>query len=76
MEDVKIYSTPSCPYCKMAKEFLNSKGIEYQDIDVSENRDSLDQMISISGQMGVPVITIGSEVIRGFDREKIESLIS
>jgi len=76
MKDIKVYSTPTCPYCKMVKEFLSSKSVEYQDIDVSVSQESLDEMISVSGQMGVPVVVIGDEVIRGFDKDKIESLIS
>ncbi len=76
MKDIKVYSTPTCPYCKMVKEFLSSKSVEYQDIDVSVSQESLDEMISVSGQMGVPVVVIGDEVIRGFNKDKIESLIS
>ena len=76
MKEIKVYSTPTCPYCKMVKEFLSSKSVEYQDIDVSVSQESLDEMISVSGQMGVPVVVIGDEVIRGFNKDKIESLIS
>lgn len=76
MKDIKVYSTPTCPYCKMVKELLSSKSVEYQDIDVSASQESLDEMISVSGQMGVPVVVIGDEVIRGFNKDKIESLIS
>jgi len=76
VKDIKVYSTPTCPYCKMVKELLSSKSVEYQDIDVSASQESLDEMISVSGQMGVPVVVIGDEVIRGFNKDKIESLIS
>ncbi len=73
--DVKIYSTPTCPYCKMAKEYLNSKGISYQDIDVSSNQEAVQEMVRVSGQMGVPVIVIDGQPIVGFDRSRIDSLL-
>ena len=55
---VKVYSTPTCPYCKKAKEYLSSKGVSFQDIDVSTDKAAADEMVKISGQMGVPVIVI------------------
>ncbi len=75
---IKIYSTPTCPYCSMAKDFLSEKGIEFEDIDVSVDQKAAEEMIEKSGQMGVPVIVIikdnGEEsVILGFDREKLVS---
>ena len=73
--DIKIYSTPTCPYCKMAKEYLSSKGISYQDIDVSSNSEAVEEMVKISGQMGVPVIVINGEPIVGFDKARIDSLL-
>ncbi len=59
----------------MAKEYLSSKGISYEDIDVSSNEEAADEMIQISGQMGVPVIVIEGNVIVGFDRARIDSLL-
>jgi glutaredoxin len=59
----------------MAKEYLKSKGIEYQDIDVSGDKESLREMVMLSGQMGVPVIVIEDQVIIGFDKNKIDSLL-
>ncbi|MBU0635001.1 MAG: glutaredoxin family protein [Candidatus Omnitrophica bacterium] len=74
--EVKVYSTPTCPYCKMAKEYLSSKKISYQDIDVSQDKARVAEMVKLSGQMGVPVIVVGSEVIRGFDRGRLEKLLA
>ena len=74
--EIKVYSTPTCPYCKLAKEYFASKDIAFQDIDVSINKAALDEMIKLSGQMGVPVISIGGEVTVGFDKARIESLLS
>jgi glutaredoxin-like YruB-family protein len=76
MADVKIYSTPTCPYCKMAKEFLKEKGIEYDDIDVSQDRALAEEMISKSGQMGVPQIEINGKIIVGFDKDALEKELS
>ncbi|HEC69396.1 MAG TPA: glutaredoxin family protein [Candidatus Omnitrophica bacterium] len=74
--DIKIYSTPTCPYCHLAKEYFSSKGVTYQDFDVSQDRQALEEMVKISGQMGVPIIVINNEVIVGFDRAKIDSLLA
>ncbi|MFH1404314.1 MAG: Uxx-star family glutaredoxin-like (seleno)protein [Candidatus Altiarchaeota archaeon] len=70
---VKVYSTQTCPYCKMAKEYLEGKGVEFDDIDVASNREAAQEMIEKSGQMGVPVIDIGGRIIVGFDRGAIDS---
>ena len=70
---VKVYSTPTCPYCKMVKEFLKEINIPFEDIDVSSDRSAADEMIAKSGQMGVPVIDIDGEIITGFDKTKISA---
>lgn len=68
---VKVYSTPTCPYCVMAKQFLKSNGIDYEDIDVSSNEEAAQEMINKSGQMGVPVLDVNGTIIIGFDKAKI-----
>ena len=73
--DIKIYSTPTCPYCKMTKEYLSSKGVSYQDFDVSSDKGALEQMVKTSGQMGVPVTVIDGEIVVGFDKARIDSLL-
>ncbi len=75
MPKVKVYSTPICPFCRMAKEFLKEKGIEFEDIDVSKDQKAAQEMIEKSGQMGVPVIEIDGKIVVGFDKEKIEKLL-
>jgi glutaredoxin 3 len=72
---VKVYSTSTCPYCKMAKSYLDEKGVVYEDVDVSGNAEGRDEMIKKSGQMGVPVIDVGGEVVVGFDKERLDSLL-
>ena len=76
MATVKIYSTPNCPYCKLAKQFLTENNITFQDIDVSVNQLAAQEMISRSGQMGVPVIDIDGQLVVGFDKNKIKQLLA
>ena len=73
---VKVYSTPNCPYCIRAKSYLDSSGISYENIDVSADKDGLEEMVRISGQMGVPLIVIDGEMIVGFDKERLEELLT
>jgi len=80
--NIKIYTTPTCPDCVMAKNYLRDKKIEFENIDVSSDRSKAEEMVKISGQMGVPVILIdkkglpaGRQVIIGFDQEKIENAL-
>lgn len=73
--NVKVYSTPTCPYCLMVKKYFDEKNVQYENLDVSQNRDAAAEMINKSGQRGVPVVDIDGNIIVGFDREKIESLI-
>lgn len=80
MPKIKIYSTATCVYCKMLKEYLSSKNIEFEDIDVSTDQEAGKEMVEKSGQMGVPVSAITTdggkeEVIVGFDKEKINQLL-
>lgn len=69
---VKVYSTKTCPYCHRAKEYLTQKGIPYEDIDVSASKEAAEEMVNLSGQMGVPVIVVDNEIIVGFDKDKLE----
>jgi len=75
MPKVKVYSTPTCPYCVTLKEFLKSKEIDFEDIDVSKDMEAQKDMIERSGQMGVPVVDIDGEMVIGFDRERISKLL-
>lgn len=71
---VTVYSTKSCPYCSMVKAFLDKYGVPYRNIDVGEDREAAREMIRISGQRGVPVTTVGEEVIVGFDARRLKEL--
>tara|TARA_Y100000310_G_scaffold303601_1_gene342093 strand:+ start:1027 stop:1266 length:240 start_codon:yes stop_codon:yes gene_type:complete len=75
MAKVKVYSTPTCPFCVKAKEFLKEHNIDFENIDVSKNQEAAKEMVDKSGQMGVPVIDIDGEIIVGFDVEKIKKAL-
>lgn len=72
---IKVYGVPTCPFCKRAKEFFKDKGFDFEDLDVAANHDLAKEMIKKSGQMSVPVIEVDGEIIIGFDKEKIETLL-
>lgn len=75
MNDVTIYTTPSCQYCHMAKEYFKENGIEYKEHDVSQDAEARAEMVEKSGQMGVPVIMINGELVVGFNQGRIEQLL-
>ncbi|HWA64491.1 MAG TPA: glutaredoxin domain-containing protein [Candidatus Paceibacterota bacterium] len=74
---ITIYSTPSCHFCHMAKEYLKSKNIPFEDVNVGfgGDRERQKEMVAKSGQLGVPVIDIDGKIVIGFDRGKIDKLL-
>jgi len=76
MEKVTVYSTQNCPYCRMAKAFLEKNGVEFRNIDVSEDRVAAEEMVKLSGQFGVPVILVDKEVIIGFDAQRLKEIFT
>lgn len=66
-----IYSTPTCHFCQMAKEFFAEKGVEYTAYDVASDATKRQEMIQLTGQLGVPVIVVNDSIMVGFDREKL-----
>ena len=74
-KQVIIYSTPTCHFCQEAKSFFKASGVEYTDYDVATDAEKREELIAKSGQMGVPVIFIGEEMIIGFDEGKIKELL-
>jgi len=75
MANVKIYTTPSCVYCKMTKEFFGQNSVQYEEKNVAQDTEARNEMIQKSGQMGVPVIEVDGKIIIGFDEPKLrESL--
>ncbi len=74
-ENVTIYSTPSCHWCAITKDFFKEHKIKFKEIDVSKDRRAAQEIIKKSGQMGVPVIEIGKKIIIGFDEEEIREAL-
>lgn len=75
MSKVTIYSTPTCVFCHMAKEYFKQHKVEYTEKDVTEDEKALHEMVSKSGQLGVPVIDIDGQITIGFDQPRIASLL-
>lgn len=74
-KNVKVYTTPTCPYCIRVKQFLKDSNISFQDIDVASDQAAAQEMIKKSGQMGVPVVDIDGQIIVGFDKEEIKKAL-
>ena len=72
---VTVYSTPACHFCHAAKEFFTANNVEFSDIDVAADPEKRQEMIEMTGQMGVPVIRIGDDVVVGFDEGKVKELL-
>ncbi|MDO9508601.1 MAG: glutaredoxin domain-containing protein [Thermovirgaceae bacterium] len=76
MAKVKVYSTPTCPWCIKLKDYLKSKKVDFENIDVSKDKEAAMDMVKKTGQMGVPVALIGEVYIVGFDQAKIDEEIA
>ena len=72
---VSIYTTPTCMYCKAAKEFFKENNISYEEYDVASDAEKREEMIQKSGQMSVPVIFVGDEMVIGFNKDKLSKLL-
>ena len=75
-KEVTIYSTPVCHFCNAAKEYFKDNNVEYTEHDVAADQDKRQEMIEMTGQMGVPVIRIGDDVVVGFDEAKVAELLA
>lgn len=73
---VIIYTTPTCAYCKMAKQFFLANKIQYQEHNVVEDEKARAEMVERSHQLGVPVIDVNGEVVVGFNREELARLLN
>ncbi|HHV95893.1 MAG TPA: NrdH-redoxin [Clostridiaceae bacterium] len=74
--NVTVYTTPTCPWCKVAKDYLNYKEVRFREINVAEDYEGAMEMIKKSGQRGVPVIDIDGNIIVGFNQEEIDRLLT
>ncbi len=80
MAQIKVYTTPTCAYCKMLKDYLIDQKVDFENIDVSTNQEAAQEMVEKSGQMGVPVSIVTTdegkqEIVVGFDKSKINQLL-
>jgi len=71
MKNVTIYTTPACPFCVQAKRFMQERDLSYTEHNVKEDLEKRHEMVEVSGQMGVPVIVVGEQVLIGFNPEKL-----
>ena len=75
MKNVTIYTTPTCHFCQMAKEYFDANNVKYETIDVASNAEKRKEMMEKSGQLGVPVILIDDQVVIGYNKPKLTSLL-
>jgi len=73
---VMVFSTPTCPYCRQAKDYLKEKGVDFVDYNVATDTEARNLMVQKSGQLGVPVIDIDGSVVVGFNRTKLDQVLS
>ncbi|MBU0648339.1 glutathione S-transferase N-terminal domain-containing protein [Patescibacteria group bacterium] len=76
MAKVRIYTTATCGFCKLAKEFFREKDVEFEEKDVTDDEEARNEAIEKSGQMGVPVIDIDGEIVVGFDQDRVSQLLN
>ena len=72
---VVIYTTPTCEYCKMTKEYFRKNNVEYREVDVASDTTAAEEMVVKTGHLGVPQIFIGNDVVIGFDRMMLDKLL-
>ncbi|KEI00862.1 glutathione S-transferase N-terminal domain-containing protein [Clostridium botulinum] len=73
---VKVYSIPDCPWCEKVKRYLDSKQVDYEDINVKEDIEGKEEMISLTNQRSVPVITVDGAIVIGFEKGKLDDLLN
>lgn len=73
--DVTIYTTPTCVYCKLTKEFFKQNAVDFKEVNVAADEQAAMKMIEKSGQMGVPVIDVDGKIIVGYDKEALKSAL-
>ncbi|MBU5454964.1 glutaredoxin family protein [Caproiciproducens sp. MSJ-32] len=75
MNNIKVYTTSTCPWCVKAKNYLKSNGISFEEINVALDQDAAREMVQKSGQMGVPVLDINGKIVVGFDKKRIDGIL-
>lgn len=75
MPSVTLYTTPTCVYCRAVKEFFKDHNVAYVEKNVAMDDQARDEMVKKAGQLAVPVVDVGGEVVIGFDRQKLSALL-
>ena len=75
-QEIKVYSTPTCPWCRRTKDFLKANNITFQAFDVASDKAARDEMVTKSGQLGVPMIDIGGDITVGFDENWLKQKLN
>ncbi len=75
MHNVKIYSTPTCHFCQMTKEFFKENNVSYEEFNVAADQDRRKEMMEKSGQLGVPVILVDDQVVVGFNKPRLSRFL-
>ncbi len=75
-KEIKLYTTPTCVPCKAVKQFLNDRGADFTEIDVAADKEAMQELVRISGNITVPVVTIDGEVVVGFDKGRMAELLA
>lgn len=73
---IRLYTTPTCPYCHLVKDFLKEKSLAFEEIDVTSDHHAVQDMVKLSGQMGVPVVDIDGKIIVGWNKAALEETIN
>ena len=73
---IRLYTTPTCPYCRLVKDFLKEKQLAFEEIDVTSDHKSVQEMVKLSGQVGVPVVDIDGKIIVGWNKAALEETIN
>ena len=76
MKDVTIYTTPTCSFCHMTKSFFKDKGIDFKEVDLTQDQEAVKHVVDATGQMGVPVTQIDDEYVIGFDKPTLSRLLN
>jgi glutaredoxin-like YruB-family protein len=72
---IKIYTTPTCPYCVMTKDFMKEQGVAFEEVDVLQDVKAREELVEKSGQLGVPVIDVDGKIVVGFNKAKLAELL-
>ncbi|MEW9050666.1 MAG: glutaredoxin family protein [Neobacillus sp.] len=75
MNNITVYTTNTCPYCTMLKNFLQAQGLPFQEVNVQINQAAANKLVETTGQLGVPQTEINGQWVLGFDPEKIMGLV-